>query len=122
MAQFDYPGDLLIAQRNLQAVRDELAVLLKALPYSVEPMDAWARPEGYWLAKSRSYPDSPGWSDSEQEQVATLRKRELDLTGVVVAHGFWSSVAGPERPDARSGLRHAALAAPAGPDGGAQVA
>jgi hypothetical protein len=37
-------------------------------------MDAWQRPEGYWLAMSRAYPDSPGWSDQEQAEVAALRE------------------------------------------------
>lgn len=121
-AKYDYPDDLLKVQRALQAVRADLTALFKRLPYSVEPMEAWARPEGYWLAKPRSYSDSPGWTDSEQQQVAQLRKRERELAAEIVTHGFWNVVDGPERPDARSGLRHAAWTAAAGPGSGEQEA
>ncbi|MFG3019285.1 hypothetical protein ACGFZQ_12170 [Streptomyces sp. NPDC048254] len=37
--------------------RDLLTALYKRRPYSVEPMEAWQRPEGYWLTTSRAYPD-----------------------------------------------------------------
>ncbi|WP_340375897.1 nucleic acid-binding protein [Streptomyces sp. SS7] len=120
-AKCNYPDDLLNAQRDLHTVRADLASLFKKLPYSVEPMEAWER-EGYWLATPRAYPDSPGWTDSEQQQVAELRERERELAATIITHGFWSAVAEPERPDARSGLSHAALAAAAGPDGGKQEA
>ncbi|MFI1510186.1 nucleic acid-binding protein [Streptomyces sp. NPDC020597] len=108
---YDYPDDLLTAQRDLNQVRADLAALYERLPYSVEPMQAWQRPEGYWLATSRAYPDSPGWSEQEQQEVAALRERERDLTAVILTHAFWNDVAGPERPDARSKLRHALEAA-----------
>lgn len=111
MATYDYPDDLLTAQRDLNQVRADLAALYERLPYSVEPMEAWQRPEGYWLATSRAYPDSPGWSEQEQQEVAALRERERDLTAVILTHVFWNDVAGPERPDARSKLRHALEAA-----------
>ncbi|MDH6604484.1 hypothetical protein M2164_000119 [Streptomyces sp. SAI-208] len=105
-AKYDYPDDLLTAQRELLAVRAELAALLEALPYSVEPMEAWTRPEGYWLSTSPSYPASPGWTEVEQQEVTQLRKRERDLAAKIVAHSFWNEIDGPARPDARSQLRH----------------
>ncbi|MFF7647011.1 nucleic acid-binding protein [Streptomyces canus] len=104
---YDYPDDLLTAQRDLLAVRAELAALLKALPYSVEPMEAWTRPEGYWLATSPAHLDSPGWTDSQRQRVAELRERERELAATIVTHAFWNEVDGPKRPDARSQLRHA---------------
>jgi hypothetical protein len=70
-------------------------------------MEAWQRPDGYWLAASPAYPDSPGWSEQEQNDVAALQERERDLAALIVTHPFWNEVAGPERPDARSRLRHA---------------
>ncbi|CCK32980.1 putative nucleic acid-binding protein (plasmid) [Streptomyces davaonensis JCM 4913] len=72
----------------------------------MEPMDAWERPDGYWLGTSPSYPDSPGWSEQEQKEVAALRERERELASAIVTHPFWSEVAGPGRPDARSQLKH----------------
>jgi hypothetical protein len=104
---YDYPGELIAAQQELTQVRADLTALYKRLPYSVEPMEAWQRPEGYWLATSRAYPDSPGWSEQEQREVAALRERERDLTAAILTHAFWNEVAGPERLDARSQLKHA---------------
>lgn len=106
-AKYDYPDDLLTVQRDLQAVRASLASLFKRLPYSVEPMEAWARPEGYWLATSPAHPASPGWSEQEQKDVAALRQRERELSAAIVTHSFWGEVPGPERSDARSKLKHA---------------
>ncbi|EGX54671.1 nucleic acid-binding protein [Streptomyces sp. NPDC056353] len=112
---YDFPGDLIAAQQELNQVRADLTALYERLPYSVEPMEAWQRPEGYWLATSRAYPDSPGWSEQEQQEVAVLREKERDLTGAILTHAFWSEVDGHERPDARSQLKHA-LARTAGED------
>ncbi|MFI1169837.1 nucleic acid-binding protein [Streptomyces sp. NPDC020801] len=111
MATYEFPDDLLTAQRDLNQVRADLAALYERLPYSVEPMEAWQRPEGYWLATSPAYPDSPGWSEQERKEVAALRERERDLTGVILTHAFWDTIAGPERPHARSKLKHALTAA-----------
>ncbi|MGW3954025.1 nucleic acid-binding protein [Streptomyces sp. NPDC004752] len=107
---YDFPGDLLTAQQGLNQVRADITALYERLPYSAEPMDAWQRPEGYWLAASRAYPDSPGWTEQEQQQVAALREKERELTGVILTHAFWDEVAGPDRPDARSQLKHALAA------------
>ncbi|MFJ4806652.1 nucleic acid-binding protein [Streptomyces murinus] len=104
---YDYPDDLIAAQQELTQVRDDLTALYKRLPYSVEPMEGWQRPEGYWLTTCRAYPDSPGWSEQEQREVGALRERECDLTAAIVTHAFWNDVAGPERLDARSQLKHA---------------
>ncbi|MFL4953340.1 nucleic acid-binding protein [Streptomyces sp. MMS24-I31] len=117
---YDFPDDLLTAQRDLNQVRADLTGLYERLPYSVEPLDAWQRPEGYWLAASPAYPDSPGWTEQEQLEVAALRERERELAAAIVTHAFWREVSGPERPDARSQLRHALSAVPS--DGGEQEA
>ncbi|MFJ9634429.1 nucleic acid-binding protein [Streptomyces sp. NPDC101175] len=106
MTTYDYPDDLLRAQQDLNKVRASLNTLVTTLPYSVEPMEAWQRPDGYWLSVSSSYPASPGWSEQEQNDVAVLRERERDLATLIVTHPFWNEIAGPERPGARSELRH----------------
>ncbi|MET9083242.1 nucleic acid-binding protein [Streptomyces sp. NPDC004237] len=103
---FEYPADLIKLQQELNTVRFDLDTLFRKLPYSAEPIDAWQRPDGYWLSTSPSYEDSPGWSEEEQEQVIALRDRERDLAAKIVTHRFWSEVAGPERPGARSQLKH----------------
>lgn len=110
---YDSPDDLLQKQRALTEVRADLDSLLATLPYSVEPMEAWARPEGYWLATSPARPpglarlDSPGWTQDEQQQVAELRYQERDLAGKIVTVAFWSTVDAGKRPEARSALKHA---------------
>ncbi|MFD9138501.1 nucleic acid-binding protein [Streptomyces bottropensis] len=112
---YDYPDDLLTAQRDLTQVRADLAALLAALPYSVEPIEAWQRPQGYWHDTSRAFPDSPGWTEQEKREVATLRTRELELVTVILTHPLWADVSGPDAPEARSRLKQAALA-PGGVD------
>ncbi|MFD5255277.1 nucleic acid-binding protein [Streptomyces bobili] len=104
---YGYSGNLIAAQQALTQVRADLTALYKRLPYSVEPMEGRQRPGGYWLTTSRAYPDSPGWSEQEQQGVAALRERERDLTAVILTHALWNDVAGPERLDARSQLKHA---------------
>ncbi|MFH8470404.1 nucleic acid-binding protein [Streptomyces sp. NPDC017991] len=104
---YDYPGDLIAAQQELTQMRADLTALHKRLPYSAEPTQAWQRPEGYWLTTSRAYPDSPGWTEQEQQEAAALRERVRDLTAAIVTHTFWNDVAGPERLNARSQLKHA---------------
>jgi hypothetical protein len=44
---YGYLGDLIAAQQKLTHVRADLTALYQRLPYYVEPMDAWQRPEGY---------------------------------------------------------------------------
>ncbi|WP_089107748.1 nucleic acid-binding protein [Streptomyces hyaluromycini] len=104
---FECPDDLLKLQQDLNTVRSDLDTLIRSLPYSTEPADAWQRPDGYWLSTSPSFPDSPGWEEEEQEQVVMLREKERDLAAKIVTHRFWSEVTGPQRPDARSQLKHA---------------
>ncbi|EST17922.1 hypothetical protein [Streptomyces roseochromogenus] len=107
MATYDYPDDLLTAQQDLTQVRADLAALITALPYSVEPMEAWQRPDGCWQSTPRSYPDSPGWSEQEQKDVTALRDKERDLATAIVTHDFWNHVAQAELSEARSQLKHA---------------
>ncbi|MFK0112560.1 nucleic acid-binding protein [Streptomyces sp. NPDC091217] len=104
---FEYPDELLRLQQDLNAVRSDLDTLVRSLPYSVVPIEAWQRPDGYWLSTSPSYPDSPGWSEQEQQKVMALRDQEREISAKIVTHAFWDEVSGPQRPDARSQLKHA---------------
>jgi hypothetical protein len=47
------------------------------------------------------------WTEQEQREVAALRERERDLTAAILTHAFRNDVAGAERLDARSQLKHA---------------
>ncbi|MFJ3664822.1 hypothetical protein ACIPSE_00025 [Streptomyces sp. NPDC090106] len=101
---YDFPSDLLAGQEELHQVRAELSALLKRLPWSVEPLDAFSDTAA-WRKVER--PASPGWTSDEQAEVEKLRQREHELAVFVSGHRFWTEVATPERVDARMGLKHA---------------
>ena len=103
-ATYDFPSDLLAGQEELHQVRAELSALLKRLPWSVEPLDGFSD-QGGWRKVER--PASPGWTEDEQAQVEKLRRREHELTVFISGHRYWSELAGAERVDARSQLKHA---------------
>ncbi len=104
---FDFPPELLSAQAELVQAKADLAQVYAALPWSVEEQQGWSRVKetggGYYESHR---PDSPGWTAAEQQQVAELRARILDLSERVVTHDFWSSC--ENAPAARSALKHAA--------------
>ncbi|WP_369169027.1 hypothetical protein AB5J49_14360 [Streptomyces sp. R28] len=101
---YDFPSDLLAGQEELHQVRAELSALLKRLPWSVVPLDAFSDDNG-WRKVER--PASPGWTQDEQAEVEKLRHREHELAVFVSGHRFWSDLTGPERVDARTELKHA---------------
>ncbi|MFF3464744.1 hypothetical protein ACWCQN_05275 [Streptomyces sp. NPDC001984] len=101
---YDFPSDLLAGQEELHQVRAELSALLKRLPWSVEPLDAFSDTQG-WRKVER--PASPGWTADEQAEVEKLRQREHELAVFVSGHRFWAEVTGAERVEARMRLKHA---------------
>ncbi|MFI6530181.1 hypothetical protein [Streptomyces uncialis] len=104
---YDFPGDLVSVQRELDAVAAELTALLEVLPYAVEPVEAWERPKDYWYSGGvRSRPASPGWTDEQRGQVAALRARRLALVTTVVTHPYWGTLTGGTVSDARTALKH----------------
>lgn len=100
---FDFPDDLVQAQRDLQQATAELEALYAELPWSVEPAPAWER-EDRW--SKTSFPDSPGWTDGQKQQVEGLRARRLDLATKVMTHDYWDTLSGPDVVAARSALKH----------------
>ncbi|MFJ4470834.1 hypothetical protein ACIP2X_25590 [Streptomyces sp. NPDC089424] len=100
---YDFPSDLRAGQEELHQVRAELSALLKRLPWSVVPLDGFSDAGG-WRKIER--PASPGWSDDEQAEVEKLRRRERELAIFITTHRYWSEVTGPDRVDARAGLKH----------------
>ncbi|CAM5615335.1 hypothetical protein ACWGKK_45300 [Streptomyces chartreusis] len=101
---YDFPSDLLAGQEELHQVRAELSALLKRLPWSVVPLDGFSDDNG-WRKVER--PASPGWTEDEQAEVEKLRQREHELAVFVSGHRFWSEMAGSDRVDARTRLKHA---------------
>jgi hypothetical protein len=101
---YDFPKDLIEAQDELDEVRGELKPLLKKQPWSLEPLPAWTTHDGAWRASSR--PDSPGWDPADQQRIAALRARELELVTLILCHSFWEGVDGYDRTAARDKLKH----------------
>ncbi|MFI2199795.1 hypothetical protein ACH47Z_03205 [Streptomyces sp. NPDC020192] len=101
---YEFPSDLLAGQEELHQVRAELSALLKRLPWSVEPMDAFSDDTG-WRKVER--PASPGWSEDEQAEVEKLRRREHELAVFISTHRFWAEVAAADRVETRTRLKHA---------------
>ncbi|MFK8851190.1 hypothetical protein [Streptomyces sp. Ac-502] len=113
---YDFPDDLLHAQRDLDQATADLHALYATLPISAEPTEAYRddRETGYWHARER--PASPGWTEEQKRQVADARARRLELTSAVVTHVFWATLGGPDAVKARSALKHATEAAAEGPE------
>ncbi|MFJ5680785.1 hypothetical protein [Streptomyces sp. NPDC093097] len=103
---FDFPEGLLEAQDELNQARAALTARYEQLPWSVAPQSGWTRTKeaggGYYESQRE---DSPGWTEAEQEEIATLRARVLELSERIVTHDFWSTC--EDAPAARSALKHA---------------
>ncbi|MFF4227398.1 hypothetical protein ACFYZH_31750 [Streptomyces abikoensis] len=100
---FHFPDSLRQAQLELHQVTADLAALGRTLPWSVVPLPGWSRPDGHWYPSSR--PDSPGWTEEQQQQVAALRARALELSIAVGTHPFWSTVEKGKVVEARMALK-----------------
>jgi hypothetical protein len=101
---FDFPQDLLDAQLELHRVQAELHALYARLPWSAEPLPGWSPKEGRSHYPSQR-PDSPGWTEEDTQQVATVRKRQMELATLVVTHPFWATC--DDQVAAHSALKHA---------------
>ncbi|MEV5508083.1 hypothetical protein [Streptomyces orinoci] len=101
---YDFPADLRAAQQELHRVNAELAALLRALPWSVEPHPGWRDPADKWHPTER--PASPGWTEEERRQVAELRARALELSIEVSCHSWWATLSGETTIAARMALKH----------------
>lgn len=99
---FDFPQDLLDAQRKLHQVQADLHALYEQLPWSAEPLAGHGA--DFWRPRLRE--DSPGYSEEEKAQVAALRARQLDLVVTVSCHDYWAACPG-DVVTARSALKHA---------------
>ncbi|WSD92010.1 hypothetical protein OG925_01375 [Streptomyces canus] len=84
-------------------VRAELQALYQRVPWSAEPLDAWETHENAWRPSSR--PASPGWDPQDATEIVRLRKRELELSGTIVTHPYWSEFAWGDVLAARTALK-----------------
>ncbi|MDQ0935100.1 hypothetical protein [Streptomyces turgidiscabies] len=103
-ASYDFPQDLTGAQDELRQVRADLQTLYRRVPWSVEPLDSWETHESAWRQASR--PASPGWDPQDAAEITRLRKRELELAGLIVTHAYWSEVTAADVLAACTALKH----------------
>ncbi|MDJ0386183.1 hypothetical protein [Streptomyces sp. G-G2] len=98
-----FPDDLLKFQEQLYRAHVDHRAFLAGLPWSVEPMKGWAGGEGY--SHRGDVPDSPGWSQEEQETVDRMWKEIRELSIAVVDHPHWATVSREEVVAARMDLK-----------------
>ncbi|GAB2604228.1 hypothetical protein GCM10027168_41460 [Streptomyces capparidis] len=102
MSTFDFPADLVQAQRELEQAQADLSALYARLPRFPEPVS-----EPYTDARGIQHPPSPGWSEEEHRAVADLLKRQQHLAETIATHFFWQTLEGPAFVEARSALKRA---------------
>ena len=106
-ADFDFPQDLLDAQAALDKVQAERDTFARTLPWSAEPMPGWEAPKQLHTDYRPRREASPGYTPEQAARIAEYRTRILELTTLIVTHPYWGTLAGPDRIDARSALKHA---------------
>lgn len=99
----DFPDDLVQAQRDLNQVTAQLHAAYAELPWSAAPEAGWQRED---RQPSVSFPDSPGWTDEQKQQIEELRARRLQLAETIVTHEYWATHSGADAVAARTALKH----------------
>ncbi|MHC5703111.1 hypothetical protein HHX38_00510 [Streptomyces sp. PKU-MA01144] len=117
MAEDDFPDELRDAQLRLHQARSAYRALCRELPWSVESAEGWTGEEGHYSGYRREFPASPGWTDAQRAEEATLRERVLTLSIEVSTHPYWAGLDRPEVVKARMALKHAEGAGALSPDG-----
>ncbi|MEV4917916.1 hypothetical protein AB0K47_14015 [Streptomyces tirandamycinicus] len=113
MAEDDFPDELRDAQLRLHQARSAY----RALPWSVESAEGWTGEEGHYSGYRREFPASPGWTEAQRAEEATLRERVLTLSIEVSTHPYWAGLDRPEVVKARMALKHAEGGGALSPDG-----
>ncbi|MFJ8584753.1 hypothetical protein ACIRD2_08855 [Streptomyces sp. NPDC093595] len=114
MAGTAFPDDLRAAQTRLHRATSELAALLRALPWSVEPAPGWpgtCHPYTGEVTGGRA--PSPGWTRDQKDAVERLRSECTDLSVRITTHPFWNTVEAGRRVPARTELKQVTKPGPA---------
>ncbi|MFD8599501.1 hypothetical protein ACFV1L_31310 [Kitasatospora sp. NPDC059646] len=94
---FEFPDDLVAAQRALDAVRAARAAFLAAVP-------EWTEPQPEMVLKDGAVPGGEGWSEEQKTENRRLLEAEQQASHVVSAHPFWETLRDEDRERARAGL------------------
>ncbi|WP_269859687.1 hypothetical protein [Streptomyces sp. RPT161] len=100
MADFDYPDDLILLQRDFTKASRELSELYAELPPRPTGTDAYTDEDG------AHHPATRAWTEEEQARVDGLLARQRDAAQALAIHEFWSTLSGPDVPKARMALEH----------------
>ncbi|MEU5978501.1 hypothetical protein [Streptomyces sp. NPDC047315] len=115
---YDFPSDLLAAQRTAAELFAALHELQARLPWSREPHPGW--PEETERGRERpGRPASPGWPEKDAAEYDRLFEELREATATVQCHRWWARCKkeGAALVDARQKLKHAKGAVPPAPGG-----
>ncbi|MFZ3595101.1 hypothetical protein [Streptomyces sp. BH104] len=111
-----FPSDLLAAQKRLAELYAQVAAFPKArnLPWSVEPLDGWKAVKSAHADKveREGRPDSPGWSQEDQDAYAKLWDELAEKAQFVQCHAYWSGIEGSKLVKQRMLLKNDPAALP----------
>ena len=102
---YDFPQDLCDAQLALHQIRADYERYARTLPWSAEPMPGWEADKQLHSSYRSSKPDSPGYTDEQEKQVAEYGARLVELSITVSTHPFWETLERAEVVAARMDLK-----------------
>ncbi|GGX67061.1 hypothetical protein [Streptomyces minutiscleroticus] len=114
---FDFPADLIAAQREAAELHAELHRFQATLPWSREPHEGWEAPEqnGGPQGRRSARPATEGWTEEQAETYDTLWKRWRDKSTEVHMHAHWKRCTGAVAYEARQALKRLPEARPVVP-------
>ncbi|MEV4333640.1 hypothetical protein AB0K02_24395 [Streptomyces sp. NPDC049597] len=110
---YDFPPDLIRAQREAAEVREQLHRFQATLPWSREPHEGWeASHEGGGLhGFQSSRPPTDGWTDEQKTEYDRLWEESRRASEVVYTHPHWQTC-GVDAYKARQALKRVPEAQP----------
>ncbi|MGP3777141.1 hypothetical protein ACTWJ8_40535 (plasmid) [Streptomyces sp. SDT5-1] len=102
-SDYEFPQDLLTAQRELTEAVAERDAFAQTLPWSLTKAEAIPR-SGY---TNFERPEVPEDTDEETlARYAALRARVVELSEFIICHRYWAELDGSDAVRARSRLKH----------------
>ncbi|MFE2839234.1 hypothetical protein ACFXI6_51320 [Streptomyces mirabilis] len=107
---FDFPSDLIKAQKDAADAHAKLRRFQASLPWSREPHDGWEAPEpahgGVLHGYQSSRPATKGWTQAETDEYARLWEQWRETAARVYTHRYWHNHRGEDAIKARQALKH----------------
>ncbi|GGY16844.1 hypothetical protein GCM10010358_80570 [Streptomyces minutiscleroticus] len=114
---FDFPADLIAAQREAAELHAELHRFQATLPWSREPHDGWQAPEqsGGLRGYGSSRPATGGWTPEQAATYDRLWQQWREKATEVHQHAHWKRCTGTTGYEARQALKQLPEAQPVVP-------